>query len=212
MARWAPRAPQQKIRRLYENDARGIVDAELIDDVGLTLFLRCRSMQAVSDVMLRGLIPCPLCGTVQRREPRVRDDPDELLTCSCGWQLPWGVYHQTFQHQELIGADANPFIAEYLRAWPPARTPREKLLLIDRLIHCWHREELRAEHGIGRPTGMNFIEGSRASVIALLDGLTRGEQSAPQLEQSRAAWKTQWDEVKAAQERWREQRRDRDQQ
>jgi hypothetical protein len=199
--------PQQKIRRLYESDAHGMIDAELIDDVGLTLLLRCRSMQIVSDVMLRGLVPCPVCGAVQRREPRVRDDPAELLTCACGWRLPWGVYHRTFQHQELIGSDANPFIGEYLQAWPAARSPREKLLLIDRLIHCWHWEEQHRVRGVGRPTGVNFIEGSRASVLALLDGLTRGEQSAPQLAERHASWKAQWDEVRAAQDGWWQERR-----
>src|SRR5437899_297338 len=31
--RWAPRVRQHKLHRLYENDARGIVDDELIDQV-----------------------------------------------------------------------------------------------------------------------------------------------------------------------------------
>jgi hypothetical protein len=208
--RWAPRVPQQQIRRLYESEARGILDAELIDDVGLTLFLRCRSMQTVSDVMLRGLVPCPLCGAVLRRPPHMRDVPAEMLSCACGWQLPWGEYHATFRHQELIGADANPFVAEYVRAWPAARTPRAKLLLIDRLIHCWHWEELAAEHGVGRPTGVNFIEGGRAAVLALLDGLARGDQAAPELQARHAAWRARWDEVRTAQERWRERRRSRE--
>ena len=36
LPRWAPRVPQDKVRRLYETDARGIYDDELIDDVGYT--------------------------------------------------------------------------------------------------------------------------------------------------------------------------------
>ena len=42
--RWGRRVPKWKIRRLYELDARGIVDEELIDDVGVTVFERCRSI------------------------------------------------------------------------------------------------------------------------------------------------------------------------
>lgn len=33
---WEPRVPQHKIRRLYENDAAGIIDEALIDDVAYT--------------------------------------------------------------------------------------------------------------------------------------------------------------------------------
>jgi hypothetical protein len=35
--RWARRVEQEKIRRLYETDARGIVDDELIDEVGYAM-------------------------------------------------------------------------------------------------------------------------------------------------------------------------------
>ena len=40
---WAERVAQRKIRRLYENDAKGIYDEALIDDVGYALFARCQS-------------------------------------------------------------------------------------------------------------------------------------------------------------------------
>ncbi len=41
--RWAAPVRQDKIRRLYETDARGLTDEALIDDVGLALYLRCQS-------------------------------------------------------------------------------------------------------------------------------------------------------------------------
>lgn len=57
--RWAPKVRQHQIRRLYENDARGIVDTTLIDDVGLALFLRCESLLMI----WRGEVRCPVCRT-----------------------------------------------------------------------------------------------------------------------------------------------------
>jgi hypothetical protein len=40
---WAPRIAQHKIRQIYEDDARGTHDDELIEDVGYSLLTRCQS-------------------------------------------------------------------------------------------------------------------------------------------------------------------------
>jgi hypothetical protein len=45
---WAPRVPPHTIRRLYETDARGIVDEEQVDEVGYALYARCRSILRVT--------------------------------------------------------------------------------------------------------------------------------------------------------------------
>jgi hypothetical protein len=39
--RWAHKLRPEKLRRLYELDAQGLADAELIDEVGDTLYSRC---------------------------------------------------------------------------------------------------------------------------------------------------------------------------
>ena len=44
MPRWAGRVPQHTIKRLYETDARGIYDEELIDEIGWGLHARCQSL------------------------------------------------------------------------------------------------------------------------------------------------------------------------
>ena len=43
---------------LYENDARGIYDGELIDDIAYTLYARCRSFIAANEAV-GGSAPCP---------------------------------------------------------------------------------------------------------------------------------------------------------
>ena len=46
---WSPRVGPQKILRLYQTDAQGIVDEDLIDEVGHGLLARCESIRIVSD-------------------------------------------------------------------------------------------------------------------------------------------------------------------
>ena len=53
--RWASRVNPATIRRLYETDARGIVDEDLIDEVGFALYARCQSILCASDSDLRPL-------------------------------------------------------------------------------------------------------------------------------------------------------------
>ena len=52
---WAPRARPELIRRLYESDAAGLLDGELVDEVGYALLLRCKTIQCVTERR------CPEC-------------------------------------------------------------------------------------------------------------------------------------------------------
>src|SRR5512144_2484312 len=89
---WAPRVPQARIRRLYELDARGIYDAELLDEVGWALRSRCQSFIAAVEAV-RGRAVCPACGQIVRHGAR----PDEVLHCACGWECTWRSYFATIQ-------------------------------------------------------------------------------------------------------------------
>ncbi len=192
--RWAPRLRPERLRRLYTADARGLVDEDLIDDVGFALYSRCRSILTVSRAM-HGEVECPQCDTVIRRE---RLDADYPLACpQCGWATTWSEYHRTFQHQELYGGGAVDIFRWYVEQWERAATPQQKMSLIDRLIHAWHWEA-RQDHILGRPTGVNLIEGNRQQVLAVLDGLTYGAGSSPGLAETRAAWRETWGRVQAA--------------
>ena len=49
------------------------------------------------------------------------------------------------------------------------------MFAINDVIHRWHHETKLADRGgVGRPVGVNLIEGSRKQVIAFLDRLTEG--------------------------------------
>ena len=63
---WAPRVQQRKIRQLYDDDARGIRDEDLIEDVGYSLLCRCESFIAANGAV-KGRVPCARCGQIVER-------------------------------------------------------------------------------------------------------------------------------------------------
>jgi len=181
--RWARKVPKAKIRRLYENDARGICDEELIDDVGYSLLARCESILAVTEAA-KGRAMCHGCGRVILRS----GEEDEVLRCeACGWEVTWRTYHKSYQHKQLFAGAALDAFREFADRFPSARTPREKLLLIDRLIHSYHSY-------LGkpcRPAAANLIEGTMTEVTRFLNNLAYGENSAPELRANHSAWQAE---------------------
>jgi len=186
---WAPRVKRVLIRQLYENDAQGILDEALLNEVGWALRARCQSfIQAVE--ALHGRVICPVCETVILRDKR----KDEVLCCpQCGWECPWEVYHKTFQHKQLSGGERllGQF-QDYIDRFPRARSPQEKMLLIDRLITNFH---FVLRYGNTRAACVNLIEGRHHEVIAFLDSLSAGPGSTPGIQENHAAWREQIDRI-----------------
>jgi hypothetical protein len=58
--RWAPKVRPDRIRRLYELEAQGLLSDEVLDKVGWALWARCDSILTVSRECAR----CPACGAV----------------------------------------------------------------------------------------------------------------------------------------------------
>ena len=185
LPQWAPRVPQAKIRRLYEDDAAGTPDPDLIMEVGWGLLARCESFVAAV-AATQGRAVCPRCGAIVVHSM----SPGVTLHCACGWALPWKDYFATIQRKQLSGAE--PVLAlfrEYVAAYPAAASDRERMLLIDRLIHGFHYYFKTG--GATRPVAINLIEGRLPEVVALLDALTYGPGSTPGLPERREAWRAE---------------------
>ena len=60
---------------------------------------------------------------------------------------------------------------EFIARWESRPNAREKMLLIDRLIHLWHWQ-FSEERGASRPAAPTFIEGRRKEVIKFLNELS----------------------------------------
>ena len=182
---WAKRVPQHKIERLYETDAKGIYDEALIDEVGWALYARCDSFIAATGAW-SGRARCHGCGDTLLRTA-ARPDGSDVLRCEkCGWSVSWRIYFRSIQHRQLSGArTVVGFFREFVAKFPAAHSAREKMLLIDWLIHRFHSENRDAT----RPVGVNLIEGKMNEVIAFLDRLTYGERSTSGITERHAAWR-----------------------
>jgi hypothetical protein len=84
-----------------------------------------------------------------------------------------------------VGGKAFPDFLRFLDAWPKARTPRDKLLLIDRLVHALHVD---ARKRFFRPAAVNVIEGSMRDVNQLLRELAYGPGTTPGVRDTRESW------------------------
>jgi hypothetical protein len=197
---WGKRVPKWKLKRLYESDAQGLLDEDLLDDVGFTLLERCRDILKV-DSAQHGRVHCARCDrqgqTTLITCPQTRGDPrDALLTCPvCGWQITWGDYHLSYKRKQLNPGGATDTFAAFVVNFPLANTPQSKMAAVDRLIHEFHYSYQSMPDLPTRPVGVNLIEGHLEDVIAFLNELTFGNASS---------WKDNLESFRTANERVRE--------
>lgn len=166
---WAPKVRQALIWQLYQNDALGAVDEDLIADAGYRLLQRCRSIWLATHRQ----VECPRCGTVFALKEtavwKILPGPHTCPTPGCGWQITAEEWHASWRHRDLLGAAALPALITYLHDYPLARTAQERMLCIDQLIHAFHISLHTGK--VGRSFANNLIEGSHKQVVDLLDRL-----------------------------------------
>jgi hypothetical protein len=191
--RWAKRVKPQKIRRLYQSDAQGMLDQDLLDDVGYGFYVCCRELLELGEA-IRGRIKCRDCGAIivrQTVDGKFSRDPTELLTCTeCSWQVTCGDYHKSLLRIEPGSPElsAEEQLAEvFVQEWPRAGSPRQKLLLIDELIHEFHMHY----RAVGSPLGWSVVRATGRQLMELLENLAYGPGTTPGLEETRQVWSAQ---------------------
>lgn len=196
---WAPRVSRVLIRRFYEMSESGILDDDLIDEVGVALYARCYSMIEVKEAK-RGQVRCPACGSIIQRERPLRLDGD--FSCGqCPWTCDWPTYRSSFKGALLNPGQIETQIRAFLRDYAGAREPRQKVVLIDTLIHLIHDET----GGGNKPGAYAFIEGEISDVAAFLDGLTYGADIPEEVKERRMHWRRK---VKTGKRFWSDQIKD----
>ena len=188
--RWAPRVRKGQIRRLYEAEAAGLLDEELVDDVGMALFLRCESVLTVGEAQ-RGEVRCPRCREAGRRSviKRRSHAKEEVLACrECSWRTTWGAYLKTYQGKQLSEGQVGECVLAFMEAYKRARSAGEKMLAIDRVIHTFHYNLVSGRRRPTRAACVNLIEGRLTDVVAFLNDLAYGNASAAELKDTRATW------------------------
>jgi len=187
--RWAPRLSKEKLRRLYRSDAAGLLDEELLDDAGTILLARCQSILEVAEAK-KGRVRCPACREAGRETVFERERGREsVLSCpACGWQTTWLAYMKSYKRHQLNLGGAGPAFEAYVQEFPAARSPQEKMLAVDRLIHAFHYSLTYLPDLPTRPAGVNLINGKLEDVIVFLNELTFGAASTPGLVETRQEW------------------------
>ncbi len=175
---WAPRLRKRLIARFYESSGKGLVDDELIDEVGYSLLVRAESILAATDAV-SGRAPCAACGATVEHER-------QWLECAeCDWRCPWEAYRKTIKYKHLFAGRMKSQLEEFVRSFSVARSPRQRLILIDTLIHQYHGKS-------GRPGVCSIIEGKLSNIMSFLDGLSYGDQAPPEVETTRDEWREKW--------------------
>ena len=167
---WAPKIRQAKIWQLYQNDALGTVDEILVMDVGGALLERCRSIWHAT----RREVVCPRCGAAFAMcQPDSWKPLPGVLPCpipNCGWETTNQQWHESWRHRDMLGLAAIGAVETYLHDYPLARSPEDRMVCIDQLIHTFH---IGLQTGkAGRSFANNLIEGSHQQVVEFLDRLS----------------------------------------
>ncbi len=180
--KWAKKVSQDIIERLYKQDSIGILDDQLADEVGWALYARCESIISVTYGFENKNLICPKCG----KDVYLNE---EVFLCGCGFRATWEEFRSSYKNKQLYGANAITAFLNYRRDFPIAERYRDKMIIIDTLIHSFHvlhsyRKQIKdpdpADENVqlGRPVGTNIIEGSLNEVILFLDRLSSADNTS----------------------------------
>jgi hypothetical protein len=187
--RWARRVSRSTVRRMYESDAAGRLDAEMMDEVHFAVYARVLDMFEVREVQLTGRVRCRSCRAPLEKAYRAgfRRKAFPKVCAACGRETTCGEYYAGYTGKSLLPGSAADLFERYLERFPAAKTPSEKLLLIDWLIHRFHVSQGVARMGVG----VNVIRGSDDEVRAMIEGLAGGGAATAGREDA-AAYSRAW--------------------
>jgi hypothetical protein len=196
LPKWASRVKRSQIERLYRRCGKGILDEELIDDVGFSLYARCKSMLEIDEAR-GGRVTCANCQTIIFRNCELKN---ETIKCtSCQWRCDWQEYVSTYKGKLLVAGNMKPAFIEFVNKFPGTKKYGDKLVLIDTLIHRFHGELCG---GGKKPVTYGLIEGNISDIAAFLDRLNYGDAMPEHIRINRQEWRKQ---VRTATRFWSDQ-------
>jgi len=167
--RWAPRLRPQLLKRLYDSDAQGFQDLELCDEVGMILHMRCRTYVLVQ----HGEVECPVCRTVfkvSHLDDYTSQGETHCPQEGCTWFTTRSVYRQSIHNHYANPGRAMDAFQSFYEHYPHARTYKQKILLIDQLIHQFHVDEKTGD--AVKSVASRLFEGNKKAVVRFLDELS----------------------------------------
>ena len=160
---WAPRLRPELLKRLYESDAKGFQDEALCDEVGMYLFERCRTFCLTN----HHEVECPECRTVFS----VAGESKHVCPKDgCGWFTTQAAYWTSVRNCYAYTGRAVDAFWTFYRRYPVARTYKDKIILIDQLIHSYHLDE--KTNVPTKSVASKLLEGNKKEVVRFLDRLS----------------------------------------
>jgi len=171
---WHKKVSRNDLLKLYQGESKGMIDTDLLDDIGLTFYMRCKQAKEVRESMEKGLIVCHHCGAVlkgKRVSPSgsaliKNDDNGKLINCECGYSYTYREYRRNCNSVNMPGGRATPVFDDFLHKWPGCKDTKSKMLLIDWLVHECHVTLMSGAKG--RSVCVNLIEGSLKQITDLI--------------------------------------------
>jgi hypothetical protein len=166
--RWPAMVSRRDLQKLYENDASGILDEALLDNIGFTLYTRCREAREIYELMEAGKVKCLHCGSVL--------DYADIMECSCGQQYTYREYRKSYRANNMPRGEASGIFDRFTADWEKAHDSVIKMRLIDNLIHEFHVSSIAGTKN--RPVGVNLIQGTKEQVTTLIEALAYSNQAS----------------------------------
>ncbi len=161
--KWCKKASRNDLLRLYQGEAKGMLDEELLDEIGFTFYARCKQAHDARNCMEKGNILCLNCGAVVKANHTYDNQP---MYCECGYSYTYREYRRSYMAVNMPGNRATPIFESFEQKWPGCQDATQKMLLIDWLIHECHVTIMSGE--MGKSVCENLIEGTRKQITDLI--------------------------------------------
>ncbi len=166
--RWSPKVSRQSLQRLYAQDAQGLPDEALLDEIGYAFYARCLQGWETRQAIESGRLICHGCGASL---PYAHG----LMTCACGRQYLFRDYMRSYRAENMPSGAAQEIFNTFVERWPLKRSAQEKMRLVDWLVHEFHTNLLTGVKG--RFVGINLIEGTKQQIAKLILELAYGDDA-----------------------------------
>ena len=111
--KWAKKASRNDLLRLYQSDAKGMINEELLDEVGFTFYVRCKQAKEVMELLEKGKILCHHCGAVLQAQSYTAP-----IKCQCGYIYTYREYRRSCNAVNMPGGRATPIFENFIEKWP----------------------------------------------------------------------------------------------
>ena len=183
MIKWASRAKKNDIREVYKLNAQGLDDETKIENLGITLYLRCVDILCVKRAREKGGIRCYSCYSKDGTETYLpfagkfhKGAEEVTITCPvCGFSFTNMEFYRSVKDKQLNSGGAVTSFEHFVKYYPIEKDMTQKMLLIDRLLNSfhWHLLKNMTKKEATRSVVPNLIEGKSSEALAFLNELGR---------------------------------------